>query len=334
MRHIASTHILKTLALSETRGIARTHTAPIHWLSLDSIDSRYLLSGGADRSVHLLDLDANGDTKHMIKSMAQAACHDSAVSCVSWYAVDTGMFATSSYDGTVKVWDTNAMAVAASFDLNARVEMHAMSPTGAHALIAAATQAKSLRLGDLRTGAFAQELDIPMQMCVAWSPRDPFVLASGGQDGRVHLWDVRRADTHVSDFAAHTKCVNSLLFAEHGAQIASFGLDDKVSVWNVQDTAQQAVQMCRTSSQTDGSDLLFVPCEDRVVRVVDLAEGRIVAELHGHFDHPTCTAWRTGRMELYSGGSDSSVLVWTPAASQRLSAAQQAKRQDTWSDSD
>ncbi len=37
-------------------------------------------------------------------------------------------FTTSSMDGTVKVWDANALAVAVSFKLDGKVYSHALSP--------------------------------------------------------------------------------------------------------------------------------------------------------------------------------------------------------------
>lgn len=37
--------------------------------------------------------------------------HKYAVTSVGWYPFDTGMFVTSSYDTTIKVWDTNTMKV-------------------------------------------------------------------------------------------------------------------------------------------------------------------------------------------------------------------------------
>ena len=37
--------------------------------------------------------------------------HKYAVTSVSWFPFDTGMFVTSSYDTTIKVWDTNEMKV-------------------------------------------------------------------------------------------------------------------------------------------------------------------------------------------------------------------------------
>lgn len=46
--------------------------------------------------------------------------HKYAVTSLSWYPADNGLFVTSSYDSTIKVWDTNEMKV--TFNLKIRGE--------------------------------------------------------------------------------------------------------------------------------------------------------------------------------------------------------------------
>ena len=41
----------------------------------------------------------------------QTRAHRNQITDIQWYTHDTGMFFTSSTDETVKVWDTNSMAV-------------------------------------------------------------------------------------------------------------------------------------------------------------------------------------------------------------------------------
>ena len=66
---------------------------------------------------------------------------------------DTGAFVTGSFDETVRVWDTNASAVATQFALPAKVYAVALPPPGAgHCLIAAATGAPTVSLCGERGG--------------------------------------------------------------------------------------------------------------------------------------------------------------------------------------
>lgn len=87
---------------------------------IDLIENRYLLSGASDGSVSTFDTQYTTDYegggligKHKPLFVIDRHCggHKYAVSSVSWYPVDTGLFVTGSYDHYVKVWDTNSTKV-------------------------------------------------------------------------------------------------------------------------------------------------------------------------------------------------------------------------------
>ena len=50
------------------------------------------------------------------------------MSGVEWYPCDTGLFTTSSVDGSVKVWDSNTLTSATTFELGSPVHAHSLSP--------------------------------------------------------------------------------------------------------------------------------------------------------------------------------------------------------------
>lgn len=47
-------------------------------------------------------------TRHILPSQNR---HHYAVTTLSWFPFDTGMFISSSFDKTIRVWDTNTMTV-------------------------------------------------------------------------------------------------------------------------------------------------------------------------------------------------------------------------------
>jgi WD40 repeat protein len=77
------------------------------------------------------------------------------------------------------------------------VSQHAVRPDASAApVIALATNDPMAILYDVRTGSGVHRLHTasPEGLCtVAWSPEHSWLLASGGHDGRVLLWDVRSA---------------------------------------------------------------------------------------------------------------------------------------------
>ncbi|KAJ3414760.1 DNA excision repair protein ERCC-8 [Chytridiales sp. JEL 0842] len=170
-----------------------------------------LLSGSADSSIHIFDLEdvvtnSRGVLAQSVASASKTTGHKFSVTGANWFPFDTGLFTSSSMDGTVKVWDTNAMEVACTFNLNEKVYSHAMSPVAtSHSLIAAASEQPRIRLCDMRTGAFSHTLTghTASVFTVAWSPRDEYVLASGGADMSIRFWDIRKAKACVMSLDQH-----------------------------------------------------------------------------------------------------------------------------------
>eukprot|EP00471_Norrisiella_sphaerica_P009131 CAMPEP_0184493172 /NCGR_PEP_ID=MMETSP0113_2-20130426/25312_1 /TAXON_ID=91329 /ORGANISM="Norrisiella sphaerica, Strain BC52" /LENGTH=141 /DNA_ID=CAMNT_0026878349 /DNA_START=1 /DNA_END=426 /DNA_ORIENTATION=+ len=58
----------------------------------------------------------------------------------------------------------------------------------------------------------------------------------------------------------------------------------------------------------------YIAYPDRqTVKIFDLESGKLTQNLNGHFDSPTCCVFRdNGTPELFSGGTDRSILKWCP----------------------
>ncbi|KAI8815508.1 WD40-repeat-containing domain protein [Cladochytrium replicatum] len=122
--------------------------------------------------------------------------HQFSVTGVQWYPHDQGLFTSSSMDSTVRVWDTAALEPVFTFNIGHKVYTHALSPQClSHSLIAVASEDPLVRLCDMNSGALAHTLrgHSGSVVVVRWSTTDEFLLASGGTDGTIRLWDVRKA---------------------------------------------------------------------------------------------------------------------------------------------
>lgn len=262
--------------------------AAVNSLSIELNDHRYLLSGCADSSIKLWDLQPDEEeAEHKtpkeetikrkpsteqplrkpfvaIATVPRKSVHDFGVSAVAWWPQDTGLFISASFDHTVKVWDTNSMAVAHSFDLGSRVYAVDISSSStnaysAQALVAVASDQPFVRLLDLRSASSAHTLPghKGKTLSVAWHPQNPSILALGGFDGEAKIWDIRRssscvcrldmaktnardARTDASNLLANVKAhlgpVNAVLWDELGHLLYTAGNDDKVRVWDMQAT--------------------------------------------------------------------------------------------------
>jgi DNA excision repair protein ERCC-8 len=246
--------------------------------------------------------------------------HKNGITAIHFYPFDSGAFTTSSYDHTLRIWSSEGLNLAASFDLDYVVYNHATSPIADHLLVACASQHPNIRLVDLKSGASTHTLagHGGAVMAVAWSPKDEHVLASGGTDGTIRFWDVRRsasqlgcldledsvgiagydglgtAARHRERGRAHNGAVNGLVWTEDGRHIVSAGHDEKIRVWDVIKGANTLASfgplvrnrelrscvpcLAPSSLVASGKDILFYP-SDKEILMFELFEGKMLKRL-------------------------------------------------------
>eukprot|EP00268_Persea_americana_P059679 TRINITY_DN7356_c0_g1_i9.p1 TRINITY_DN7356_c0_g1~~TRINITY_DN7356_c0_g1_i9.p1 ORF type:complete len:457 (+),score=73.28 TRINITY_DN7356_c0_g1_i9:134-1504(+) len=200
------TERLSSLDLSNRKEIVSPHRGAINSLQVDLTEGRYLLSGASDGSVAVYDVQHATDyvegsliAKHkslFFVDKQHEHGHKYSISSAIWYPVDTGLFITGSFDRFIKVWDTNMTQVEMNFEMPGKVYGIAMSPVAtSHMLIAAGTEDVQVRLCDIASGAFTHTLSGHRDgiMAVEWSTSSEWVLITGGCDGAIRFWDIRRA---------------------------------------------------------------------------------------------------------------------------------------------
>lgn len=249
----------------------------INCLSLENHEFKYLLSGSADLSIKLWEssetsdefltnLDSGFDFSgeepisslkstaknqglRLLGTIPRKTGHDFGVSYVQWWPVDTGMFISSSFDHTVKIWDTNEFSIIKEFNLNNRVYSFDIKNN----LIAIASDQPFIRLLDINSTSTAQTIKghKGKTITVKWHPKDENILASGGFDGEIKIWDIRRSnnclcrldmlntsnyyneDLTKESIKAHSAPVNGLVWDKLGHTLFSTGNDDKIKVWDM-----------------------------------------------------------------------------------------------------
>ncbi|KAG7195070.1 uncharacterized protein KQ657_004184 [Scheffersomyces spartinae] len=251
--------------LKEVKGafpLKNNTRAAINWLSLEEQEWRYLLSANADSSIDLWDTNSGegineGEKITRLIHVPRKSAHTYGVLCIQWYPRDTGMFVTSSFDHTVKVWDTNEFSPVHEFNVDQRVYSIDVLES---ATVAVGLDQLFIRLLDLRSAASAHTLSghKGKTLSVKWHPLHTNVLASGGYDGEVRIWDIRRSKSclcrldmlktadgdditefnyvkhiRIPSVKAHLGPVNGLTWDSSGTLLYSAGNDDKVRVWDM-----------------------------------------------------------------------------------------------------
>lgn len=236
----------------------------INCLSLENHEFKYLLSGSADLSIKLWekpsddlstfdyldpDIPTTPSNLNLLGTIPRKTGHEFGVSYIQWWPIDTGMFISSSFDHTVKIWDTNEFSIIKEFNLNNRVYAFDIKNN----LIAIASDQPFIRLLDINSTSTAQTIKghKGKTITVKWHPKDENIFASGGFDGEIKIWDIRRSnnclcrldmlntsnyyneDITKESIKAHSAPVNGLVWDKLGHTLFSTGNDDKIKVWDM-----------------------------------------------------------------------------------------------------
>jgi WD40 repeat protein len=148
---------------------------------------------------------------------------------------------------------------------------------------------------------------------ISYSP-DGTMLASGGDDEVVRLWDVAAAKV-LHEFTGHRSCVRSVAFSPDGRTLASATDNGAIRLWDLEsgkerrallghDGGVSSIHFCR-----DGT-MLASGGDDQVVRVWDVATGKVLGRYTGHRDCVRSVAFSPDGRTLASGSEDGTVRLW------------------------
>ena len=301
------------------------------------------MSGGADSSIKLWDLDEHAvGAKHTFKptgtvsryvvrgvklacglpltAFRTASAHKFGITNLSFYPFDSAAFLSSSYDHHLKLYATETLQASADFDLSSIVYTHAPSPIASHLIVACATQHPAVRLVDLRSGSNTHSLagHHGALLALAWSPTLEHILASGGVDGTVRLWDIRKSSGALgvldmedstgiagtdgmgrsarsrNSGKSHSGAVNGIAWTDDGSYLISAGHDERIRVWNSATGANTLASFgptiknghlsklplvtSPTAFTQPRKELIFFPNE-REILVFELHEGKLLKRL-------------------------------------------------------
>ncbi len=190
------------------------HTARIVTAAL-SADHRLLVTGGFDGLAKIWEL-------HSGQELATFE-HGDAVNAAVFVPGAVSRLASSSRDGTARIWDANATRVRA--DLDASVNAIAIARDGTVA-VAFADVVKLLRGGE----EIELHGHLGSVLAVAFSP-DGARLVTAGEDARALVWDARTGK-QVGALGDHPEPTNAVAFAPTGDRVALL-VGGAIEVWTL-----------------------------------------------------------------------------------------------------
>ena len=143
---------------------------------------------------------------------------------------------------------------------------------------------------------------------------------------------------------SHRGAVVGVVWTQCGRYLISVGSDNTIRRWDsttgrnirtnfppLASVGKHPVDLVVSSG--GDRDSLFVG-EKAAVRVFDIVTGREARRLTGHYSTVTCLAYSQSSLELYSGGRDKHILLWSPCRPGDCEDQATAVTRDNWSSSE
>lgn len=299
------------LTTRRTLHVLRGHEGEVRCLAW-ARDGQALASGGADQVIHLWDALAG----RPLSGPSGPVGHGARVAV----SPDGGRLAVAGGDG-VAVWDTATGRQALEVSCPGVLHAVAVSPDGL--ALATGGESPAARLWDARTGRLRRILNGPQPpvAALAFSPDSACLATAGPSSGDVWLWDAATGEAALLIPEAVPGCTaHALAFHPQGRLLAVAGIDwlatggsdGGIALWDVAGRRRETVLRGGAVSAAfhPSGHRLAVASLDRLVRVWDVAAGRVIAELAGHDDSVTSLAYRPDGCLLASGADDCTVRFW------------------------
>ena len=299
------------------------HHAHSHWVRFVSVsaDGAFVASGGEDRFVYVWNVKDNhalpfrGSHSHRLRAVAFSPSQDR-------------LLASASDDGHVILWDIRSRRSIARYILpNDKICALAFSSDGTFLVSASEKGQIAVHVID-STDSYAQfsRPQVFQDECqgelraIALSPEDR-ILATGGDDGYIRLWNVSTGQLMNRSELPHTDWIRSIAFSPDGKKIASSGEDFAVKIWD-----SCTVRYLNTFSGHQGrvwavvfdteSEYLFSAGDDQTLKTWDVQTGNCWKTIQGYTSKVRSVAFSPDGQQLATAGDDGTVRLWDLSSQQ------------------
>ncbi len=299
---------LPTLIRLEPISKSKSHSPVVTALAMTS-DRQRLIAAGDDHVIRVIDLQTGETIKTLIG-------HIDWVRAVE-VAADGSWVLSCGNDGSLRRWNVETGTYEILFKASAA--LMTMAVDAAKNWVACAGFSNDIWIIDLRSGDSIKKLHChgKDQRALAFS-NDGKLLASGGRDGTVRVWDWQ-SDNQPAEQSLHRERIRSIRFSSDAQVVTTVGEDRRLIRYDFvkgQVLLDHKIIGGKLLSMTDVDEsTVAVAGSDNTIRWVDVATGAEIQRLIGH-DGSVAVMLCDGKI-LISGSFDTTIRTWNLSLAKR-----------------
>ena len=335
---LALISVLPAAARKDEAGAAQTELIPSvgHGNTVTALayspDGRYLASVGRDRAGRIW----NGKSGVLLRTLTGV---DSPLLAVT-FSADSHMVFTAAQNGSVQWWNADTGKRLGLTDAtgggSTAIALRPVGPAGTELLLAIATKDRNISVTRYKSVGGLPERVVtlkgrPQEIGVLQISPNGKLLAGGGKDGLLKLWDLEDGLLQF-DMKSHAMPVRGLAFSADGNTLADASEDGDTNRWDVR-TGKQIGSRLQLNAPGDGvSAVAFGPdsrtmatggwrsIENKQAYAVlwDAEAEKMKHALVGHGSAVTALAFSPNGRMLASGSMDHTVRIWNSETGKQI----------------
>jgi len=231
------------------------------------------------------------------------------------FSGDGTRVATTSVDGTVRIWDSASGEQTGVAELPSAIFCVAFHPDSERVILACNNASVCILNIFEMTGALPLQSHNDAVYSVSCS-MDGNWIASASGDATVSLWKAEGSQWSLHrTLSDHTGRVYGVTFSPDATQVASASRDRSICIWDLEVPG-------RSQGHGDpfpiasNAGLTASVNEDRIIRIKDSRPDTPQTLLRGHTDWITCVCFSLDNSEIVSASRDLSIRVWDISSGQ------------------
>nr|XP_048304736.1 WD repeat-containing protein 88 isoform X2 [Myodes glareolus] len=248
--------------------------------------------------------------------------HDNIVSSCHFCVDDTRLL-SSSYDCSVKLWDSEDGTVMWDFQPRPKAPVLECSITADNRRIVASSYDKTVRAWDVETGQILWKVrHDTFVVCCKFSPDGKYVLSALDVDRGICLMDPENITTVIQIKDHHKRSITACCFDPDSQKVASVSMDRCIKIWDVTAHATLfTIPKAHTNTISDccftfSGHFLCTSSWDKNIKIWNIHTGEFrnrgacVTLMKGHEGCVSSCCISRDSSLLISGGFDNTVAIW------------------------